>query len=1306
MHMFTFFQSALFKKYARIVGVSLVALFFVFSASSVQAAALSSGQIQAIVGLLQAFGADQSVIHNVTVALGGAPSASPSSCIDLSYDLYGGETDAVTNGSVSTLQAFLGISPTTGYFGPVTESAVKSWQSSHGIVSSGSPDTTGYGYVGPLTRKAMSCSATQTPPTPPTKPTPPTEPVPPVEPTQGAVSVTLIATPFSIKAGDSTTLSWSTSNAASCTSDSFSVSGVQGSVVVSPTQSTTYSMTCTGVVGANGSAATPASASATVNVASVIPPVVTPPIVTPPQTMPAGGDDGTPSDVRNIIPPFNGALDAVHAPTTFGTGKIWQVGPTRQYKKPSDVVGLVHDGDIVEIDAGRYVCDESVRWLANDLTLVGMGGKAVLDTTSCALSKDKGIWNPQGTNIIIDNIEFMGAHGSSANDAGIRYDGNGYVYITNSYFHDNQNGILFTPNGSAPTNLVIDHSEFAHNGGGTGNTHNMYISSGGGLAVNSFVLRFSYSHDANVGHEVKSRANSTYILYNRLADEATGNASYQLDVPQGGLTYVIGNILQKSPHNDNTNMLAYSMEGSPHPVQKLYVANNTFVNMVPGAGIITGPNTLQDGLVINNLFVGMNANNIVTGAQASRVTQKNNIVTNDPKFFDQTNRIYFPTASSPVVGAGVAPGSAGGFSLVPQYEFVLPHSGVARSSSGALDVGAYAYTGTRVITPAPTLSFTATPATVGYQKSTTLQWTATNATYCSANGPSWPSSQPASGSFTTGALVANTSFSISCTGAGGTVSGKVDVTVNDSAQADALGTYTWQTVPNSTLMSLAPSRTEFPDIFGTGGANKDGTSNGVYVPDNHTWYLLGGSGGRSYYGNEAYSFNVLTGKIARVNNPTHINQTVEYDGSDVYSPQIKVPGCGAALHLKSGGVVMAPFQAFGNVVYDPQLKKIVITPGGFVYGDQNCTDAGGYGQMTTDTWTFDPFVTSTTPVETQQVFAQIAPDDNAKYRSVTDRTVFIDPATNLVYLSGGNRNYSGNGARIVDYSSGKPVDTLVNNVWPFDGGGRATAVDTTHHYALGIAGNGTVAVWNLNGLSMTAYGTNGKSGTNGTPGGPGPLFTAQDGWKLTGDTSIMGVGKVGLTYNPKLDMFVAWPGADKFYFIKLNYQTQTANIFAKHVYGGPTGKGNLTGKFVYIPSMDKYLVASSMDNNFAFLVPPSGKVAVTQGTTQSNTQGNLAVSGDVSAPSTAATQMPKMAPGALSRYLTAGVAGADVSALQSYLLATGYLGVKQVTGYFGSLTSAAVARFQCAVGIVCSGSAESTGYGAVGPKTISALTGQ
>ena len=41
---------------------------------------------------------------------------------------------------------------------------------------------------------------------------------------------------------------------------------------------------------------------------------------------------------------------------------IYQVGPGKEYTKPSDVTSIVGDDDTIEIDAGTYQCDTGVVW--------------------------------------------------------------------------------------------------------------------------------------------------------------------------------------------------------------------------------------------------------------------------------------------------------------------------------------------------------------------------------------------------------------------------------------------------------------------------------------------------------------------------------------------------------------------------------------------------------------------------------------------------------------------------------------------------------------------------------------------------------------------------------------------------------------------------------------------------------------------------------------------------------------------------------------------------------------------------------
>lgn len=68
-----------------------------------------------------------------------------------------------TGSEVTELQTYLATNSSiypsglvTGYFGPLTQAAVQRFQTAQGIVSSGNPESTGYGRVGPLTRARIN----------------------------------------------------------------------------------------------------------------------------------------------------------------------------------------------------------------------------------------------------------------------------------------------------------------------------------------------------------------------------------------------------------------------------------------------------------------------------------------------------------------------------------------------------------------------------------------------------------------------------------------------------------------------------------------------------------------------------------------------------------------------------------------------------------------------------------------------------------------------------------------------------------------------------------------------------------------------------------------------------------------------------------------------------------------------------------------------------------------------------------------------------------------------------------------------
>lgn len=74
----------------------------------------------------------------------------------------------------------------------------------------------------------------------------------------------------------------------------------------------------------------------------------------------------------------------------------------------------------------------------------------------------------------------------------------------------------------------------------------------------------------------------------------------------------------------------------------------------------------------------------------------------------------------------------------------------------------------------------------------------------------------------------------------------------------------------------------------------------------------------------------------------------------------------------------------------------------------------------------------------------------------------------------------------------------------------------------------------------------------------------------------------------------------------------------------------------------------------------------------------------------------------LARPLSMGARGEDVRTLQEFLRTRGLL-QSEATGYFGTLTEAAIRAFQSTEGIVSSGDAVSTGFGMVGARTRAAI---
>ncbi len=391
----------------------------------------------------------------------------------------------------------------------------------------------------------------------------------------------------------------------------------------------------------------------------------------------------------------------------------WKVGAAQTYTTPSAVVSLVQNNDTIKIDGGVYLNDP-VIWTKNNLVFIGLGtglNRTIMRWTGGDISNGKGIWvfaNPAITgNITVDNIVFEGARVSDANGgngAGIRYQAKNLT-IRNCLFHSCQNGVL---EGGSYTGAVvsIQNSEFYNNGyeviGNptfSGYEHNIYISA----QTDSLLVRNCYFHDPRgEANSLKTRAQKSYILYN-LIDEANGQGSWEINIAQGGLSVIIGNVIIQGVNSINHGIVSY--DAVTNPIEDFYFMNNTVINkwtstsfryfsVVPASGI----NKFK---VYNNIFAKAAAatmSNFISGTLGPALdTLANRIMNNYTTvgFVNATANDFHLSATALSFINNCAPSgtASNGFSLLPVNEYVNFNSALApRVMSGPFnDIGAFEF---------------------------------------------------------------------------------------------------------------------------------------------------------------------------------------------------------------------------------------------------------------------------------------------------------------------------------------------------------------------------------------------------------------------------------------------------------------------------------------------------------------------------------------------------------------------------------------------------------------------------------------
>ena len=382
------------------------------------------------------------------------------------------------------------------------------------------------------------------------------------------------------------------------------------------------------------------------------------------------------------------SLSIVIALSGAASAATLKVGPGETYTTIAAAATAAANGDVIEIDAGTY--HEAVVLQRDNLTVRGVNGRPVIDMTGQTISNGKGIFVSDGANAVFENLELVGASVSSGNGAGIRWEGTGTFAVRECVFRSNENGIL--GGNDAANTATIEDNEFVDNSHGTpGQTHSVYFGE-----VDSVTFRGNWSHalyggGSDVGHLYKSRARHNAVLYNRLTSEDSPS-SYEINFPEGGEAYVIGNLIQQKVGGQRTMISFADGDGTQYPSSQLYVANNTFVSESAGDATFVRTTLADAKLVLaNNLFVGPGT--LTSGGMPTLV---GNLSTQAPGFVDQAAYDYHLVAGSPAIDIGMDPGVSTTMSLMPIAQYVQPVMTATRTAVGPLDVGAYEFG-----TPAP-----------------------------------------------------------------------------------------------------------------------------------------------------------------------------------------------------------------------------------------------------------------------------------------------------------------------------------------------------------------------------------------------------------------------------------------------------------------------------------------------------------------------------------------------------------------------------------------------------------------------------
>jgi hypothetical protein len=305
------------------------------------------------------------------------------------------------------------------------------------------------------------------------------------------------------------------------------------------------------------------------------------------------------------------------------------------------------------------------------LTIKGVGKRPLIRPagpttgTMGTIGNAKALWLVRGGEVAIENIEFRGARAADGEGAGLRMEG-GHLVVRLCAFYDNEFG-LYAANAEG-AELQIESSQFGLAPKVVGGlNHLLNVGRIAKLTVNG--SRFQQGFE---GHLLKTRARASTITYNFIHDGQRGGASYEIDVANGGVATIIGNVIGQGADGQNPVVVAYGAEGRAWEKNVLVMAHNTLVNhaWTPAWYLRVFSDRLPadtEVVAVNNLLVGWG----IFSLGAPGHFEGNRFATLGMLRDADTYAFELPPGSI-WRGSGIDPRNVIGLDLSPKAEFEWP----------------------------------------------------------------------------------------------------------------------------------------------------------------------------------------------------------------------------------------------------------------------------------------------------------------------------------------------------------------------------------------------------------------------------------------------------------------------------------------------------------------------------------------------------------------------------------------------------------------------------------------------------------